>query len=147
MEAVPVKFVPRGFGETYRRDCPSFAIRPLLSKIFGLTTDTNRYVYLSDGGHFENLGLYELVRRNPRSEYFLSLEVSYPNDADRARAKKIGVPPGGLIMIHGQPNLPRKLPEYYYNYDWTNGCIAVSNSDMVDIWLRTKPHTFIVIRP
>jgi len=92
-------------------------------------------------------GLYELVRRNPRSEYFLSLEVSYPNDADRARAKKVGVPPGGLIMIHGQPNLPRKSPEYYENFDWTNGCIAVSNSDMVDIWLRTQLGTLIVIRP
>ena len=86
-------------------------------------------------------GLYQLVGRNPRSDYFLSLEVSYPNDEDRARAKKSGVPPGGLIMIHGQPNLPRKSPEYYANYDWTNGCIAVSNSDMVDIWLRTQPGT------
>ena len=92
-------------------------------------------------------GLYELVRRNPRSEFFLSLEVSYPNDEDRARAKKIGVPPGGLIMIHGQPNLPRKSAEYYENFDWTNGCIAVSNSDMVDIWLRTRLGTLIVIRP
>jgi hypothetical protein len=92
-------------------------------------------------------GLYQLVGRNPRSDYFLSLEVSYPNDEDRARAKKSGVPPGGLIMIHGQPNVPRKSPEYYANYDWTNGCIAVSNSDMVDIWLRTQPGTLVVIRP
>ena len=92
-------------------------------------------------------GLYQLVGRNPRSEYFLSLEVSYPNEEDRARAKKSGVPPGGLIMIHGQPNVPRKSPDYYANYDWTNGCIAVSNSDMVDIWLRTQPGTVIVIRP
>jgi murein L,D-transpeptidase YafK len=92
-------------------------------------------------------GLYQLVGRNPRSDFFLSLEVSYPNDDDRARAKKNGVPPGGLIMIHGQPNLPRKSADYYANYDWTNGCIAVSNSDMVEIWLRTQPGTLIVIRP
>jgi hypothetical protein len=92
-------------------------------------------------------GLYQLVGRNPRSDYFLSLEVSYPNDDDRARAKKNGVQPGGLIMIHGQPNLPRKSADYYANYDWTNGCIAVSNSDMVEIWLRTQPGTLIVIRP
>jgi hypothetical protein len=92
-------------------------------------------------------GLYLVAGRNPRSDFFLSLEVSYPNDQDRARAKKSGVEPGGLIMIHGQPNLPRKSPEYYANYDWTNGCIAVSNSDMVDIWLRTEPGTVIVIRP
>jgi len=57
------------------------------------------------------------------------------------------VKPGGLIMIHGQPNVRRKSPEYYENFDWTNGCIAVSNSDMVDIWLRTGLGTPIEIRP
>jgi murein L,D-transpeptidase YafK len=92
-------------------------------------------------------GTYELVRRNPRSDYFLSLEVSYPNDSDRARARKMGVRPGGLIMIHGRPNVPRKPPDYYANFDWTDGCIAVSNSDMVDIWLRTRPGTPVEIRP
>ena len=92
-------------------------------------------------------GSYELVRRNPKSEFFLSLEVSYPNEADKARAKQLGVKPGGLIMIHGQPNVRRKSPQYYENFDWTNGCIAVSNSDMVDIWLRTGVGTPIEIRP
>ncbi len=92
-------------------------------------------------------GTYQLVRRNPRSDFFLALEVSYPNEADRARARARGVPPGGLIMIHGQPNVLRKSPEYYTRNDWTNGCIAVSNSDMVDIWLRTGVGTPIEIRP
>jgi hypothetical protein len=92
-------------------------------------------------------GSYELVRRNPNSEFFLSVEVSYPNEADKARAKQLGVRPGGLIMIHGQPNVRRKSPEYYANFDWTNGCIAVSNSDMVDIWLRTGIGTPVEIRP
>jgi lipoprotein-anchoring transpeptidase ErfK/SrfK len=92
-------------------------------------------------------GSYELVRRNPKSEFFLSLEVSYPNEADKARAKQLGLKPGGLIMIHGQPNVRRKSPQYYENFDWTNGCIAVSNSDMVDIWLRTGVGTPIEIRP
>ena len=52
--------------KTYRYDGPRLAIRPLLAEMFGLTTDTNRYIYLSDGGHFENLGLYEMVRRRCR---------------------------------------------------------------------------------
>jgi hypothetical protein len=52
--------------ETFRYDGPRLAIRPLLAEMFGLTTDTNRYIYLSDGGHFENLGLYEMVRRRCR---------------------------------------------------------------------------------
>jgi len=92
-------------------------------------------------------GVYHLSRRNPRSEFFLSVEVSYPNEADRARAKAEGLPPGGLIMIHGQPNVPRKPPEYYANRDWTDGCIAVSNSAMVDIWQRTRLGIPIEIRP
>jgi lipoprotein-anchoring transpeptidase ErfK/SrfK len=92
-------------------------------------------------------GSYLLSRRNPRSEFFLSLEVSYPNEADRARAKAQGLPPGGLIMIHGQPNVRTRPPEYYANTDWTNGCIAVSNSDMIDIWQRTRVGMPIEIRP
>jgi murein L,D-transpeptidase YafK len=92
-------------------------------------------------------GTYHLSRRNPHSEFFLSVEVSYPNEADRARARQSGVRPGGLIMIHGQPNVPRKSPDYYANNDWTDGCIAVSNSDMVDIWQRTRLGIPIEIRP
>ena len=50
----------------YRADGPKYALRPLLSEMFGLTTDTRSFVYLSDGGHFENLALYEMVRRRCR---------------------------------------------------------------------------------
>jgi hypothetical protein len=92
-------------------------------------------------------GVYHLSRRNPRSEFFLSVEVSYPNEADRARADAEGLRPGGLIMIHGQPNVPRKPPEYYATRDWTDGCIAVSNAAMVDIWQRTRIGIPIEIRP
>jgi len=92
-------------------------------------------------------GKYLLTRRNPNSEYFLSIQVSYPNDQDIARARRQGVRPGGAIMIHGQPNTPRKPRDYYSNIDWTEGCIAVSNSDMVEIWLMTPPDTPIEIQP
>jgi murein L,D-transpeptidase YafK len=92
-------------------------------------------------------GKYLLTRRNPNSDYFLSIQVSYPNDDDMARARKQGLRPGGAIMIHGQPNTPRKPRDYYSNVDWTEGCIAVSNSDMVEIWLMTGPDTPIEIQP
>jgi Uncharacterized protein conserved in bacteria len=92
-------------------------------------------------------GLYHLSRRNPNSEFFLSIQIDYPNDRDVARARKQGVRPGGAIMIHGQPNVPRKPRDYYTNVDWTEGCIAVSNSDMVEIWLMTPPDTPIEIKP
>lgn len=92
-------------------------------------------------------GKYTLNRRNPNSEFFLSIQVSYPNDNDVARARKQGQRPGGLIMIHGQPNTPTRSRDYYATVDWTEGCIAVSNSDMVEIWLMTPPDTPIEIRP
>jgi murein L,D-transpeptidase YafK len=92
-------------------------------------------------------GRYRLTRRNPNSEYFLSIQVDYPNERDVARARKQGLKPGGSIMIHGQPNVPRKPRDYYANVDWTEGCIAVSNSDMVEIWLMTPPDTPIEIQP
>jgi murein L,D-transpeptidase YafK len=92
-------------------------------------------------------GNYRLTRRNPNSEYFLSIQVDYPNPQDVARARSQGLRPGGLIMIHGQPNTPRKGRDYYSNVDWTEGCIAVSNTDMVEIWLMTPPDTPIEILP
>ena len=92
-------------------------------------------------------GIYYLSRRNPDSEFFLSVEVSYPNEADRARAKAEGLRPGGLIMIHGQPNVRRKSPEYYASTDWTDGCIALSNGHMAEIWRRTRVGIPIEIRP
>lgn len=92
-------------------------------------------------------GSYRLSGRNVNSDYYLALQVSYPNPVDQQRAAAEGVSPGGLIMIHGQPNRPTKPLEYYQKNDWTNGCIAVSNSDMVDIWLMTPDDTPIQILP
>ena len=92
-------------------------------------------------------GTYILDARHPDSVYFLAIHVSYPNQGDRAEARKNGVDPGGAIMIHGQPNDPARSEAYYRTQDWTNGCIAVSNSDMIDIWLMTAENTSIEIRP
>ena len=92
-------------------------------------------------------GRYLLDSRNANSEFFLSIHISYPNRQDRRQARNYGVQPGGSIMIHGQPNEPSKSETYYQTQDWTNGCIAVSNSDMIDIWLMTAENTPIEIRP
>ncbi len=92
-------------------------------------------------------GRYVLDSRNPHSEYFLSVHISYPDRQDRQEARALGVDPGGAIMIHGQPNTPTRSEAYYRTQDWTNGCIAVSNSDMIDIWLMTGENTPIEIRP
>jgi len=92
-------------------------------------------------------GKYYLDARNPNSDYFLSIHISYPDRKDRREAGEMGVDPGGAIMIHGQPNDPTRSEAYYRTQDWTNGCIAVSNSDMIDIWLMTGDNTPIEIRP
>ncbi len=92
-------------------------------------------------------GRYYLEVKNPDSDYFLSIKVSYPNGQDIARARSAGVNPGGQIMIHGQPNEPKYSEIRYQGLDWTDGCIAVSNSDMIDIWLMTDDFTPIEILP
>ena len=92
-------------------------------------------------------GEYKLVRRNPRSDFFLSMAISYPNSADTSRAQRQGVKPGGAIMLHGWPNIPRKTADYYKSADWTDGCIAVTNADMVEIWMMTGDNVRIDIQP
>ncbi|MBT8092094.1 MAG: L,D-transpeptidase family protein [Gammaproteobacteria bacterium] len=92
-------------------------------------------------------GAYVLDMRNPSSDFFLSIRVSYPDADDVREARARGVDPGGAIMIHGQPNEPKYSEAFYRTQDWTNGCIAVSNSDMIDLWLMTDENTPIEIRP
>ena len=92
-------------------------------------------------------GYYRLERRNARSDYFLSIKVSYPNDADLRRARVHHWDTGGAIMIHGLPNYLKHEPEYYENHDWTDGCIALSNSDMTEFWMLIPDDVPIDILP
>ena len=92
-------------------------------------------------------GTYILDRWNPNSRFFLSIHISYPSRQDVVGARARGVDPGGQIMIHGQPNEPKFSSRFYATTDWTNGCIAVSNLAMIDIWLMTQPGTPILIKP
>lgn len=92
-------------------------------------------------------GHYQLTRRNSRSDFFLSIQVSYPNADDVRRAHSHHTQPGGSIMIHGLPNSLRHPPDYYATADWTDGCIALSNSDMVELWLMTQDNVRVEILP
>lgn len=78
-------------------------------------------------------GRYWIDRRNPRSEFYLSIGISYPNAVDVARAQSLGVNPGGDIFIHGEPVRSSKGR----NRDWTAGCIAVRNAEIEEIWSMT----------
>ena len=121
-------------GEAFRTFKIALGIRPVGDKE-------------SEGDFRTPEGRYLLDRRNPNSDFFLSIHISYPNREDSRQARDKGLSPGGAIMIHGQPNAPTRSEAYYRTQDWTNGCIAVSNSDMIDIWLMTGDNTPIEILP
>ncbi|GGU67760.1 hypothetical protein GCM10009504_25850 [Pseudomonas laurentiana] len=92
-------------------------------------------------------GLYWLDWRKVSDRYNLAMHVSYPNVSDAARARREGVEPGGMIMIHGTP-LNEEYPEWYFHtLDWTEGCIAMKNADMREVWSLVKDGTLIEIRP
>jgi murein L,D-transpeptidase YafK len=86
-------------------------------------------------------GRYRIDRRNPKSRYYLALHISYPNAEDTERARAAGVEPGGDIMIHGLKD--GELREG----DWTQGCIAVTDQEMDEIWGLVPEGTVIVIEP
>ena len=89
-------------------------------------------------------GRYTIDYGNPQSGYHLSLHISYPNAADRAYAAAQGRPPGGLIFIHGQPNA---LRDGRVEGDWTDGCIALANHEIEELWALVGDGTPIEIRP
>ncbi|MCK0168167.1 L,D-transpeptidase family protein [Jannaschia sp. S6380] len=92
-------------------------------------------------------GRYTVDWRNPGSRFHLSLHISYPNAADRARAAAAGEDPGGDIMIHGFPNGWGLLAwPLHLMGDWTDGCIAVSDAQMREIWSLVPDGTPIEIR-
>lgn len=90
-------------------------------------------------------GFYWIDWRKTSDKFNLSMHISYPNARDQARAK--GVPAGGMIMIHGTP-LDEEYPEWFFHtLDWTEGCIALKNTDMREVWSLVKDGTLIEIRP
>lgn len=94
-------------------------------------------------------GKYVLDYKNANSTFFKSIHISYPNAADKANAKRLGVSPGGDIMIHGQANDPavRAAIDRYPFPDWTYGCISMKNDDLQRLWNVVTVPTPIHIRP
>jgi len=95
-------------------------------------------------------GVYRLDWRQESGQYYKSLHVSYPNTTERSHAKELGTNAGGMIMIHGTP--PSWSLSPYGDWmnvliDWTEGCVAMSNDDMEEVWEHTKNGTIIVIVP
>jgi murein L,D-transpeptidase YafK len=99
------------------------------------------------GDHKTPEGQYVLDRRNPKSKFYKSLHVSYPNEQDRRRAAAHGVAPGGDIMIHGLPKGFGWLGAAHRQQDWTDGCVAVTDQEIDEIWELVPDGTPIEIRP
>lgn len=92
-------------------------------------------------------GLYWIDWRKQSDKFNLAMHISYPNSRDVVQAKKQGVSPGSMIMIHGTP-IDQEYPEWYFRgLNWTDGCIAMMNWDMKEVWSLVKDGTLIEIRP
>ncbi len=92
-------------------------------------------------------GSYIIDFRREHSHYFKALHISYPGPADLKRSSTLHLPTGGDIFIHGEPNRPTKPVSYYKTRDWTNGCIALSDEDLQDLWDMTAGKTPVEIVP
>lgn len=79
-------------------------------------------------------GRYYIEGRNPNSNFYRALKISYPSEEDILKATKAGINPGGAIMIHGLSKKVEYLGKYHIIDDWTEGCIAVTNEEMDEIW-------------
>lgn len=90
-------------------------------------------------------GHYLLDYKLEDSAFYKAIHISYPNERDLENAIRKKLDPGGKIMIHGQPNGNGHLAKVTQQYDWTSGCIAVTNKDMDEIWSLIEEDTPITI--
>lgn len=92
-------------------------------------------------------GIYHVEAKNTKSHYYKSLKISYPNEKDLLEAQRLRVKPGGMIMIHGLPKNMVALGKRHRNQDWTQGCIAVTNQEIEEIWNLVEEGTIVEIYP
>jgi murein L,D-transpeptidase YafK len=102
---------------------------------------------MRQGDHRTPEGTYILDHRNAHSRFYRAIHISYPNARDLAQARKLGVASGGDIYVHGLPNGYGWLGGNHRLKDWTDGCIAVTNEEIDEIWRAVKDGTPIEIKP
>jgi murein L,D-transpeptidase YafK len=99
------------------------------------------------GDHKTPEGMYVLDFRNAHSQFYKSIHIWYPNEHDRAFAQQKGVSPGGDVFLHGLPNGYGAIGAAHRLKDWTDGCIAVTDEEMDEIWKAVPDGTPIEIKP
>jgi lipoprotein-anchoring transpeptidase ErfK/SrfK len=92
-------------------------------------------------------GLFHIDAHNPASKYHLALHISYPDAEHRARSQSLGFDPGGEIMIHGLPKEYSDVGKDHRLDDWTNGCVALTNQEIEEIWRAVPDGTPVQIKP
>lgn len=92
-------------------------------------------------------GLFYIQGHNPQSKYHLSLRISYPDSAHRALSRRRGLSAGGDIMIHGLPDRFASVGALHRQQDWTEGCVAVTNDEIEEIWRSVPDGARILIKP
>lgn len=92
-------------------------------------------------------GSYVIVSRNAHSKYYKAINISYPNESDIQNARRLGVSPGNSISIHGLPKDLEDVGKFHRRIDWTDGCIAVTNDEIDEIWQLVPDGTPIEIQP
>ena len=92
-------------------------------------------------------GIFYIDARQPYSKYHLALHISYPDAVHRARSAKLGTEPGGDIMIHGLPNGLGAAGATHREHDWTNGCVALTDEEIEQIWSVVPIGTPVEIKP
>ena len=102
---------------------------------------------MRQGDHKTPEGIYVLDRRNPHSQFHKAIHISYPSDRDRAVARAKGFSLGGDVFVHGLPNGFGYVGAAHRLKDWTDGCIAVTNEEVDEIWKSVADGTPIEIRP
>ena len=100
-----------------------------------------------EGDHKTPEGDYLIDLKNSESRFHLSLHISYPDTADRENARKLHLHPGGSIMIHGLPAMFAWVGALHRQADWTDGCVAVTNVEIEEIWKMVDVGTPVKILP
>lgn len=124
----------------YRAGMPVHTYQVALGK-----QPTGDKIRIGDGRTPE--GLYRIDFRNAQSKYHMSLHISYPDAAHAQRANALGVLPGGDIMIHGLPPAYADIGAAHREFDWTEGCIAVTDAEIEEIWRAVPNGAPIQIKP
>ena len=92
-------------------------------------------------------GLFRIDYKNPDSRYHMALHISYPDAEHLAKSRAVHAIPGGDIMIHGLPAAYADVGDKHRLFDWTEGCIAVTNAEIDEIWRAVPPGSPILIKP